>query len=163
MPDNSVREFDHTPLLASTNNSFIGISIQYRLGAFGFLADPAMASDGGLNAGITDARAALRWVQEYVHLLGGDPERVTIWGQSSGGGTVGQLLAAEAESHDGQMYASGKGNDKKDKEILFQGAMLSSPYMVPMGKCNDSFWKVSRHPPTLRSHLPHSLIDAWGD
>ncbi|KAJ9104647.1 hypothetical protein QFC21_002145 [Naganishia friedmannii] len=139
---NSVREFDHTPLLTSTNNSFIGISIQYRLGAFGFLADPAMAADGGLNAGITDARAALRWVQEYVHLLGGDRKRVTIWGQSSGGGTVGQLLAAEAEADGMQMGANEKEKGKEGNEVLFQGAMLSSPYMVPMGNCNDSFWKL---------------------
>ncbi|KAJ9113208.1 hypothetical protein QFC22_006047 [Naganishia vaughanmartiniae] len=138
---NSVREFDHTPLLASTNNSFIGISIQYRLGAFGFLADPAMASDSGLNAGITDARAALRWVQEYIHLLGGDRGRVTIWGQSSGGGTIGHLLAAEAETEATTTNGNATGKGKKEKGELFQGAMLSSPYMVPMGKCDDSFWQ----------------------
>lgn len=117
-------------MINSTGNAFIGITIQYRLGIFGFLAHPDMAEDNGLNAGITDARAALRWVQEYVHLLGGDKDRVTIWGQSAGGGTVGHLIAAEATNEPGQ------------KEQLFQGAMLSSPYFVPMGNCGDAFWRV---------------------
>jgi hypothetical protein len=118
-------------MINSTGNAFIGITIQYRLGIFGFLAHPDMAADNGLNAGITDARAALKWVQEYVHLLGGDKDRVTIWGQSAGGGTVGHLIAAEAAKEGGK------------KKELFQGAMLSSPYFVPMGSCGDSFWKVS--------------------
>lgn len=118
-------------MINSTGNAFIGITIQYRLGIFGFLAHPDMATDNGLNAGITDARAALKWVQDYVHLLGGDKDRVTIWGQSAGGGTVGHLIAAEAAKEDGK------------KEELFQGAMLSSPYFVPMGSCGDAFWKVS--------------------
>lgn len=129
--DNSAREFDHTPIINSTNNAFIGITIQYRLGIFGFLAHPDMAQSNGLNAGITDARAALRWVQEYVHLLGGDKDRVTIWGQGAGGGTVGHLIAAEAAQKNG-----GK------KDALFSSAVLSSPYFVPMGSCNDAFWRV---------------------
>lgn len=130
-PDNSAREFDQIPLINSTDNAFIGITIQYRLGVFGFLAHPNMAKSNGLNAGITDARAALRWVQKYVHLLGGDKDRVTIWGQSAGGGTVGHLIAAEAAAL-----------ESDEKDALFSSAVLSSPYFVPMGSCNDTFWRV---------------------
>lgn len=111
-----------------SNESFIGVIIQYRLGAFGFLNSPQMASAGGLNAGITDARAALEWVQTYINLFGGDPERVTVWGQSSGGGTILHLAAAQAE---------------KGRKKLWQSAVLSSPYLTPMGACNSSFWAVS--------------------
>lgn len=111
-----------------SNESFIGVIIQYRLGAFGFLNSPQMASAEGLNAGITDARAALEWVQTYINLFGGDPERVTVWGQSSGGGTILHLAAAQAE---------------KGRKKLWQSAVLSSPYLTPMGACNSSFWAVS--------------------
>lgn len=126
-PDNSAREFDPTPMIQFANGSFISVIIQYRLGAFGFLNSPQMAAADGLNAGITDARAALEWVQDYIHLFGGDKDRVTVWGQSAGGGTILHLIAAQAE---------------QGRKKLWQSAVLSSPYLTPMGQCDSSFWAV---------------------
>ncbi|KAJ3544946.1 hypothetical protein NM208_g2766 [Fusarium decemcellulare] len=64
----------------------IFISINYRLGMFGFLYDESADMVG--NAGLWDQRLALEWVQQYVHLFGGDKNRVTIVGESAGGGSV---------------------------------------------------------------------------
>ncbi|KAH8172084.1 carboxylesterase family protein [Sarocladium implicatum] len=66
--------------------------IQYRvcldLGVFGFLGTDEVKRHGQLNAGLLDMELALQWVQSYAHLFGGDPRRVTISGESAGGGAV---------------------------------------------------------------------------
>jgi len=73
------------------------VTINYRLGAFGFL-DLSGASDGrapGTGAeGLADQILALHWVKENISQFGGDPENVTIFGESAGGMSVGALLAA---------------------------------------------------------------------
>ncbi|MFF0267550.1 carboxylesterase/lipase family protein [Kribbella sp. NPDC004536] len=66
------------------------VTINYRLGALGFLAHPALASRGGAagNYGLMDQQAALRWVQRNIAQFGGDPHNVTIAGESAGGLSV---------------------------------------------------------------------------
>lgn len=68
------------------------VTLNYRLGFFGYFAHPEFSKRipggvGGNNA-IRDQQAALRWVQENIEAFGGDPARVTIFGQSAGGGSV---------------------------------------------------------------------------
>lgn len=84
---NSTSE-DGTQLVSYSNGSIIYLSIQYRLGAYGFLAGSAVFEEGDLNAGLLDQRLALEWVQEHIEAFGGDPKQVTIWGGSAGGGSV---------------------------------------------------------------------------
>ncbi|MGH7822073.1 MAG: carboxylesterase/lipase family protein [Candidatus Binatia bacterium] len=60
------------------------VTINFRLGPFGFLALDALGTPTG-NHGLKDQAAALRWVRDNVVALGGDPENVTIFGQSAGG------------------------------------------------------------------------------
>lgn len=73
------------------------VTLNYRLGAFGFLAHPALAEQGrgsSGNYGILDQIAALQWVQRNIARFGGDPSRVTIFGESAGGSSVGALIAS---------------------------------------------------------------------
>ncbi|EJD06597.1 alpha/beta-hydrolase [Fomitiporia mediterranea MF3/22] len=65
----------------------IFVSLNYRVNTFGFLASGNVAP-GDLNAGLHDQRAALQFVQQNIASFGGDPEKVTIWGQSAGAGSV---------------------------------------------------------------------------
>lgn len=66
----------------------IFISLNYRLGAFGFLAGPEVRANGNENAGLLDQRFALEWIQNNVHLFGGNPDKVTVMGESAGGGSI---------------------------------------------------------------------------
>jgi carboxylesterase type B len=79
---------DFTDLLTTTGNSFVVVSIQYRLGPFGFLASDEVVRRGVANAGLLDQFFALQWVQTYITQFGGDPSAVTISGESAGAGAV---------------------------------------------------------------------------
>lgn len=71
------------------------ISLNYRLGRFGFFAHPALASEGyGGNYGYLDQIAALKWVQANAASFGGDPANVTVFGESAGGMSMHMLLQA---------------------------------------------------------------------
>jgi para-nitrobenzyl esterase len=75
----------------------IVVTINYRLGALGFLADTALASaPGGPSGdyGLMDQQAALRWVQRSIRGFGGDPRNVTLFGESAGGLSVLAQLAS---------------------------------------------------------------------
>jgi len=74
------------------------VTINYRLGVFGFLAHPELTRESGRKAsgnyGLLDQVAALRWVQENVAAFGGDPGNVTIFGESAGSFAVSALMAS---------------------------------------------------------------------
>jgi len=74
------------------------VTLNYRLGALGFLALGDIAPSGGFeaNVGLRDQLAALRWVQQNVAAFGGDPANVTVFGESAGGMSVGALLGTPA-------------------------------------------------------------------
>ncbi|MGH8979417.1 MAG: carboxylesterase/lipase family protein, partial [Acidimicrobiales bacterium] len=72
------------------------VSVNYRLGALGFLAHPALQTedhDGYGNWGLLDQIAALGWVRDHVADFGGDPQNVTVFGESAGAMSVASLLA----------------------------------------------------------------------
>jgi para-nitrobenzyl esterase len=74
------------------------VTINYRLGALGFLGHPDLADPDGFvgNWGLHDQVAALRWVRDHIAQFGGDPGRVTLFGESAGGFSVAALMAVPA-------------------------------------------------------------------
>jgi para-nitrobenzyl esterase len=72
------------------------VTINYRLGALGFLSVEGFPGSG--NNGIRDQIAALRWVKDNIAAFGGDPSNVTIFGESAGGMSVGTLLGTPSAS-----------------------------------------------------------------
>ena len=79
-------------LLVNTGNVVV-VSMNYRLNIFGFLANRAMGKNPG-DYGLQDQQAALAWVQENVGSFGGDPDNVTIFGESAGGSSVCDQIAS---------------------------------------------------------------------
>jgi para-nitrobenzyl esterase len=74
------------------------VTINYRLGVLGFMALPELTAEAGTsgNYGLLDQIAALQWVRRNIEVFGGDPERVTIAGQSAGAASVQDLIASPA-------------------------------------------------------------------
>jgi para-nitrobenzyl esterase len=70
------------------------VSINYRLGVFGFLAPPTDASGAGHVLGLEDQRLAMRWVKANIAAFGGDPENITLAGESAGAASVCMHLMA---------------------------------------------------------------------
>ena len=74
------------------------VTLNFRLGPFGFLAHPELDTESpnhvSRNYGLLDQQAALLWVKTNIAAFGGDPERITIFGQSAGGTDVGYAMAS---------------------------------------------------------------------
>ncbi|BFZ61486.1 hypothetical protein YB2330_002552 [Saitoella coloradoensis] len=87
-------EFPGNLLINAADNQLIYVAINYRLGAFGWLAGPTYQSNATANLGLYDQRAAFEWVQEYIELFGGSKNDVTVFGESAGGGSLMHQLTA---------------------------------------------------------------------
>ncbi|KAI0265669.1 carotenoid ester lipase precursor [Gloeopeniophorella convolvens] len=94
----------------------IFVSMNYRLSAFGFLPGKEVKKDGVGNLGLQDQRLALKWVQNYISEFGGDPSKVTIWGESAGAISVAMHMLT----------------NNGDQEGLFRGAIMQSGGPIPV-------------------------------
>lgn len=92
------------------------MAFNYRLGMFGWLAGSTLEKDGSANVGLYDQKLALEWVQNNIHLFGGDAERVTVMGESAGASSIMHHITA---------YGGKKG------KAPFQRAILQSPGWLP--------------------------------
>ena len=72
------------------------VTLNYRVGALGFLPIGSEGGDGRANLGLLDQIAALEWVKREISRFGGDPDRVTVFGESAGAGSIVALLAMPA-------------------------------------------------------------------
>ncbi|THY03363.1 carboxylesterase family protein-like protein [Aureobasidium pullulans] len=99
-------------------DGIIFVSINYRLGALGWTSGPALQSQNGTaNLGLHDQRFALEWVQNNIHLFGGDPHNVTAMGESAGAGSIMYQIAA---------YGGLNGS------VPFKRAIIQSPGFFPI-------------------------------
>src|SRR5215469_5765140 len=114
-------------LLATAGREVI-VSMNYRLGIFGFLADPALGPHSG-DYGLQDQQAALRWVQQNIAAFGGDPHNVTIFGESAGGSSVCDQIASPAAAGLFQRAISTSGE---------YNSLLGSPTSLETQDCKSS-------------------------
>uniref|UniRef100_H0V5V8 Carboxylic ester hydrolase n=1 Tax=Cavia porcellus TaxID=10141 RepID=H0V5V8_CAVPO len=112
----SASEFDGSKLVASED--VIVVTIQYRLGVLGFFSTGDQHATG--NWGYLDQVAALRWVQQNIFHFGGNPDHVTIFGQSAGGTSVSSLVVSPLS------------------QGLFRGAIMESGTAVAPGLFTNS-------------------------
>ncbi|XP_058124031.1 pyrethroid hydrolase Ces2a-like [Anopheles ziemanni] len=107
-------------------NDVIVVTINYRLGVFGFLKDEKHNITG--NYGLKDQLVALQWIQRYVSYFGGDPNRVTVMGHSAGAGDLSHHLYSD------------RARGLFQGAILLSGSMLAPWAMLYEGeKCMDNY------------------------
>ena len=112
------------PESVSQGKPMIFVAVNYRIGAFGFLGGNEVLEYGVANLGLLDQRMGLEWVADNIAAFGGDPEAVTIWGQSAGAISVFDQLA---------LY---DGNNTYNGQPLFRGAIMSSGSITPTEPVN---------------------------
>ena len=91
---------------SASGTPIIGVSINYRLGVWGFLQTPQVLAEGSANAGLLDQRMAFRWIRENIDAFNGDPRRITIWGESAGAQSIGLHLHSFNGRDDGLYHAA---------------------------------------------------------
>jgi len=86
----------YDPTRIIEQSGVIVVTINYRVGLFGFFAHPAIDAEGHLNGnyGLMDQQVAMQWVKRNINAFGGDPNRITIFGESAGGQSIYSNLAS---------------------------------------------------------------------
>ena len=118
----STQTYDATKLITTSvaqSKDIIYVAVNYRVGGFGFLAGKEILADGSANIGNLDQRLGLQWVADNIARFGGDPSKVTIWGESAGSISVFNQMAL----YDGDNTYKGK--------PLFRAALMDSGSVVP--------------------------------
>ncbi|KAK3988796.1 sterol esterase precursor [Cladorrhinum sp. PSN332] len=114
--------YDGGPLVTNAignGKPYVFVAVNYRVGAFGFLPGKEILKDGAANLGHLDQRMGLEWVADNIAAFGGDPDKVTIWGESAGAISVLNQMTL----YDGNHSYKGK--------ALFRGAIMNSGSIVP--------------------------------
>ncbi|KAL2782740.1 Alpha/Beta hydrolase protein [Aspergillus pseudodeflectus] len=116
--------YDGTPWVEKSvelGKPMIVVTVAYRLGGFGFLPGREIQEEGSSNVGLLDQRLGLQWVANNIRAFGGDPAKVTVWGESAGAWSVFDQMALYSGNHSGDITG----------EPLFRGAILNSGSFLP--------------------------------
>ena len=153
---------DYDPSKLAIQGHAVVVTLNYRLGVFGFLSHPALDGEGHDfgNYGLMDQQAALQWVKRNVAQFGGDPDNVTISGESSGGNSVMAHIASPNSAglfqHVVAMSAGG---------IMARHPAFGAPYPLEVArKSGESFAKAvgceNGSADCLRSVSTKRILDA---
>ncbi|KAJ7649060.1 alpha beta-hydrolase [Mycena polygramma] len=135
-----------TDLIAQSSRGVVVVTIQYRLGVFGFLSGTEVKKNGALNAGLLDQDFALRWVNKHISKFGGDASKVTIWGEPS---ALSSLFSKERATDSTRPSVTGESagagsvlqhvvaHNGKTKPQLFRAAITSSTFLPSQYNYND--------------------------
>ncbi|EDU43055.1 PnbA Carboxylesterase type B [Pyrenophora tritici-repentis] len=118
----STAMYDGTSLVAESvaqGKPIIFVAVNYRVGGFGFMPGKEVLADGSANLGLLDQRLGLQWVADNIAAFGGDPSKVTIWGESAGAISVMDQMML----YDGDNTYKGK--------PLFRAGIMNSGSVVP--------------------------------
>jgi para-nitrobenzyl esterase len=141
------------------------VTINYRIGALGFLALPAFAREEGNgigNFGLLDQLRALEWVRENVEAFGGDPRSVTVFGESAGAMSLGALLGAPAARglFRGAILQSGAAHNVSDPE---QGERIAHAFAKELGVAADDPRRLREAPAAALLEAQTRTVSAlWG-
>ena len=166
----SLGTYDGTKL---AKKGVVLVSVAYRVGPFGFFAHPELTSEQGGhsgNYGLLDQIFGLKWVQKNIAAFGGDPRRVTIFGESAGGISVSMLAASPLAKGLFQRAISESGGSFAPARLAEEGGENVPPLAVEERKGADFLSKLgvssiadARKVPaeTIQKSLPPGLGGGW--
>ncbi|HVU23377.1 MAG TPA: carboxylesterase family protein [Opitutus sp.] len=148
------------------------VTINYRLGVFGFLAHPGLTAGSPHHAsgnyGLMDQIAALRWVRDNIAAFGGDPARITVAGQSAGAGSVLHLLVApEARGlFQRAIVQSGPWRHDATDQTLAEAEAEGAKFAAAIGAPSLAELRALPAPELLRRYLAQPfrfrpIVDGW--
>ena len=135
----------------------IGVTINYRLGPMGFVCLPELKEEAGFtgNYGLYDQMTAMKWVKDNISAFGGDPENITVMGQSAGAMSVQQHCLSPLT--DGLFQ----------KAVMSSGGGVSKMMSAAAPEKNYTFWQTAMKKAgcedlaQFRAISPEKLFDAW--
>ncbi|EXJ82600.1 triacylglycerol lipase [Capronia epimyces CBS 606.96] len=95
---------DTASLVAWSEQPFVAVSFNYRVGALGFLPSSLSAKEGALNLGLKDQKLLFEWVQENIGSFGGDKNNVTLFGLSAGAHSIGHHMMRHNDQNPGPFH-----------------------------------------------------------
>ncbi len=153
------------------------VSINYRLGALGFMAHPALTAETERrvsgNYGVLDQIAALEWVRDNIEAFGGDPRQVTLFGESAGAADIGTLIAsplarglfrrAIMQSGGFQINSTQTLRDEEALGVELMNALGIEDESGQLRRMRALPWQVlvEAVPKTLPEHYYDVVIDGW--
>lgn len=159
------RANDYDPVRLVRDGNVVFVSLNYRVGPFGFFAHPAIDAEAHdiANYGLMDQQFALKWVQENIEKFGGDADNVTIFGESAGGASVFLHLASPASkglfhkaiAQSGTMFGS-------RFQALFGGIPLKMAEGIGMKVAGKLACGNGVDAACLRKASTKSILEAYG-
>lgn len=160
--DKSLKE-DPSPLLARgldlDARGVIVVSINYRLGLFGFLA--GAGNNFASNGGLMDQRMAFSWVQKHIKKFGGDKSRVTLVGEGAGASSILHHLTAPNITN--RFFPMIQSKSHHHRKFPFRSAVLQSPKYQPIiTSQSDIIFEKACRPriATIHSFSPHLILQS---
>ncbi|TGJ83340.1 hypothetical protein E0Z10_g5432 [Xylaria hypoxylon] len=138
----------------------IAVSMNYRLGVFGFFQTPQVLAEGNSNAGLLDQRLGLTWIKENIAAFGGDLNRITVWGESAGAQSIALHLHSFGGRDDQLFHAAILESGSAIGVALQPLAYYASPVdnLARTVGCNDALDQLT----CLRGISSEKLFSARG-
>ncbi len=164
--------YDGTKL---AQHGVVVVGFNYRIGIFGFLAHPQLSAESPRhisgNYGLLDQIAALKWVQANIAGFGGDPGRVTVFGESAGAVCIASLMTsplarglfqqAIVQSPSLPILADLGSAQASGAALAPDIATLRSAAAAKLLELNDRFFPVSTHRTVNRTSFPAPIVDGY--
>ncbi|KAI4148808.1 MAG: hypothetical protein LQ340_004926 [Diploschistes diacapsis] len=128
---NANPNFNGTGLILASQMNIVIVTFNYRVGPYGFLASQQVADNGNLNAGLLDQRKVFEW-------FGGDPDHVTIGGDSAGGASVDLHLSAYGGRDDGLFHAAAAESQSFGPQLTVSQSQYQYDALVQRTGCNTT-------------------------
>ncbi|KAI1185565.1 putative lipase [Nemania serpens] len=138
----------------------IMVAINYRLGVFGFAQSAALKAEGSENAGLRDQRLAIEWVRDHIDQFGGNPDKTTIFGQSSGGLAIGMQIMAYGGSKPVPFHQGICESQANEPGIIGDFTINAMQLVADTVACNTSSLHSAETVSCLRALDVNTLLDA---